>query len=166
MSEWENYKISNNSIIIENPSCINLHIKIVKKYFHEDHFSFDSKNDRVEIPFERFNIYKDEVFINNKKLNLDSYKLDEDKFFDEKYLTNKLINSGSRSYNNDEIFFVCINLIYIMPVESPYYGSLLTIASYRIIDDIESRKCFINDLHAKKNHYDQNLNYSCPNNVR
>jgi len=146
---FENEKISDNSI--------ELYCAQEKK-----DFSLSNKEGNIflNVEFIDFNIYEDvTLVIGEKKIILNSifknYKLSIDKLRDEKYMTNSIVNASSRGFNNDEIFFVAYNALNIIDKSNHFFGAMVTLLSYRILENPNERSWLIGRLLKEKVEFDK-----------
>lgn len=115
---------------------------------------------------ESFDIFKDKIEVNGTNVDFSKYILCDQNYYNDYYMTESIVNAGARKYTEDELFFVIKNNIKRLPYDCPYLGAMLTIISYRIIDDIDNRKYMIDDIISLKKKYDLTFDENNPHSIR
>lgn len=166
MIEVQKIIVSNDSLNIQfrSESCPMIHIKSEGTV----EWSVDNKNDAyiLYVDFKFFDPEFDQICIGDFVVDLSKYVVDRNKFHDDVYMTNMLINAASRNLSPDELFFVASKALGKIPNDSPYLGALITLLSYRIIDDIGGRSFIFEDVLAKKLKFDDFFDKENPHSLR
>jgi len=121
---------------------------------------------QLNVDIRTYNYLEVELFINDYQVHLDKYYLDESKFYDDFYMTETLINASARNLSPDEIFFVGLAYIRKIPSDSPYLGALITLLSYRVLDDINERAYLFDAVYEQKKLFDSSINATNPHSIR
>ena len=131
---------------------------------HVMDFDCTVRDDNVEISteVENFNAITQtlEILDGKNVISLDSafdrYRLDPQQVDSHRYMTINLFGAGTRSLDNDDIFYMCYCYLLALPVQNQFYGGLITLLSFRIADDMENRSRYVDDLlSAHKTFLDQ-----------
>ena len=131
----------------------------------------DKQNIAIKINIKDMSIYDDLIYADGKiELNLSSafekYKLSRDLLEDEAYVTGAIINAATRGLNNSELFFMAYNALAIFPEKNHFYGSLVTLISYKYLEAPECRGWVVRVLLGAKNRFDSSADSYAPNSVR
>jgi hypothetical protein len=121
---------------------------------------------KIKFHVEKIDIFKDVIEVNNTLVDFKKYILCNKSYYNDYYMTESIVNAGARKYTNDELFFLIKNNIEHIPYDCPYLGAMLTIISYRIIDDIENRKYLIERLIHLKKEFDAKFDENNPHSIR
>lgn len=87
----------------------------------------------------------------------DKFKLDLLRLNDENYLNEVLFAAPTRQLKETEFFFQLINLIDKFSPDNKFLGGVITLINYRIAEDFEFLKCFIEFLLPLKTNYDESI---------
>lgn len=125
----------------------------------------------IEVNINDFSIYDDlRLILKEDELNLtdalSKYRLDVNKLSDEFYVTGAIINAATRGMENNELFFVAYNALAVMPLNNHFYGSLITLISYKYLEAPEHRDWVLSVLMASKVSFDEAVKYCTPNIAR
>lgn len=126
----------------------------------------ESNGFKMKLPIRSFDLFKTDIFIDENQVDFERYKLCKEKYYNDFYMTESFVNAGARSFNNDELFFLIKNNINNIPYDCPYLGSMLTIISYRIIDDIQNREYLVENIINLKRNFDTKINDANPHSIR
>ncbi|QHG63840.1 hypothetical protein [Pseudomonas putida] len=125
----------------------------------------------VEVNIKDFSIYEDLVVCSESdEVSLSDvflkYRLDCDRLSDEFYVTGAIVNASTRGLTNNELFFVAYNALSIMPSANHFYGSLITLISYKYLEAPEYRGWILDVLVEAKKGFDSAVDRTLPNVVR
>lgn len=167
MGNSMNVIIQNNDVYIEIGKCGNPTIEINGAPLASSH-EIVSESDlfKIKIPIKAFDIFQSEITVNGNLVDFEKYKLCKDNYYNDFYMTESIVNAGARKFTNDELFFLIKNNINQLPHDCPYLGSMLTIISYRIIDDIEQREYLVENIIELKRKFDTKINDANPHSIR
>ncbi|PIF20674.1 hypothetical protein [Candidatus Pantoea floridensis] len=118
------------------------------------------------IQIDAIDIFESIISVNEIDVNFDKFILDKNNYFNDDYMTESIVNAGARKFTNDELYFLVKNNIKKIPLNCPYLGAMLTIISYRIIDDLDKRKNIIDDIVCLKRKYDAAVDDTNPHSIR
>ena len=133
---------------------------------------FDIKDNLiVTVPIDAFSIYeKNSLLIDGEEIDVGflfkNYKLDLSKVNDEFYMTRSLVNAASREYNKDEIFFVALNALRVVKKDNHFFGALITLLCYRVLEQPDSRGWIVDSLFEEKRKFDNSEITLTPNRSR
>lgn len=167
MSDFFEINVKGNNLIIDVSSDVPPEV-----FFEDDEnvvWSIEKLSEskfQLNINLLSFNFLNNELRVNNKVVEFENYRIDESKFFDDYYMTQLLVNAATRKFSSDELFFVIVNYLDRVPEHSPYLGAMITILSYRVIDNIEGRSGLFEKILYAKNVYDEKFDTSSPHAVR
>ena len=161
-----NILIDKNLICIDVDTNIEPEIKLNNKHADDLELIKTDSGYRVKLLISSFDIFENNVEINGSTVNFNKYILCDNNYYNDYYMTETFVNAGARKFTNDELFFLIKNNIHKIPYDSPYLGSMLTIASYRIIDDLENRRYLIDELIHLKRMFDDNFDENNPHSIR
>ena len=83
-----------------------------------------------------------------------------------RFVTNNIFSSGARKYNNNDMWFLLLKNLTIIPSDSHFIGGFITTLSYRLMEDFENRSFIIKHLINIKKFYDLNSDISLPSHSR
>lgn len=131
----------------------------------------DGQRLSVELNIKDFNVYEDLVVCSEShEISLGNafskYRLDRAKLGDEYYVTATIIDASTRGLSNNELFFVAHNALSIMPSANHFYGSLITLISYKYLEAPEYRGWILPVLVEAKSRFDNSVDVMLPNVVR
>ncbi|MGL5602836.1 MAG: hypothetical protein ACRDD5_18390 [Silvania sp.] len=159
--------INKNDLYIELDKCENPDIKIKGTPLTTPHeIIIHEDTCKIKIPIKSIDIFKSEILVNGIPVDFEKYKLCRESYYNDFYMTESIVNAGARKFTNDELFFLIKNNINNIPHDCPYLGSMLTIISYRIIDDIENRDYLVEEIVNLKRHFDSKVNDTNPHSIR
>lgn len=159
--------VNKNDLYIELEKCESLDIKIKGTPLTSPYEIIkDADAFKIKIPIKSFDIFQSEIIVNEVPVNFEKYMLRNDSYYNDFYMTEHFVNAGARKFTDDELFFLIKNNINNIPFDCPYLGSMLTIISYRIIDDIENRDYLVEDIIKLKRNFDAKINDANPHSIR
>lgn len=162
-----NIVIQKNDLYIELGPCDNPNVEIEGVPLTSAYEIISDDNMcKIKIPVRAFDIFQSEIRINDNLVNFEKYKLHNDSYYNDFYMTESIVNAGARKFTNDELFFLIKNNINNIPHDCPYLGSMLTIISYRIIDDIQNREYLVEDIINLKRNFDAKISDTNPHSIR
>lgn len=158
--------VEGNSLKITFTSLERSEIKI--KDLSQDNYRVAIDNNQYEILLDtkNFNIEDNLILVNDTVLTLEKYKLDLSKVNDDFYMTERLINASSRNLTPDELFLICFSYLEKIPSTCSYLGAIITLLSYRVLDDIDNRSFIFEKLLEAKKNYDKNFDNNNPHGIR
>lgn len=159
--------IQKNDIYIELGKCENPTFEVNGTPLTSAHeIISEGENYKIKIPVKAFDIFHSEIIVNGHKIDFEKFKLCKENYYNDYYMTESIVNAGARKFTNDELFFLIKNNINNIPHDCPYLGSMLTIITYRIIDDIDNRNYLIDDIIKLKMKFDTKVDDTNPHSIR
>lgn len=160
------FSVEGNSLKITFTSLEKSEIKI--KNLSQESYRVVKNNNQYEVLLNTttFNIEDNVILVNDIPLTLEKYRLDLSKVNDDFYMTERLINASSRNLTPDELFLICFSYLDKIPSTCSYLGSIITLLSYRVLDDVDKRSVIFEKLLKAKKSYDQNFDNNNPHSIR
>ncbi|MER5173984.1 hypothetical protein [Thioclava kandeliae] len=113
---------------------------------------FDGETLELSTAIEKFNIASHRLIIETNDGPIDTeesfarFRLDLNQVDNHAYMTQNLFGAGIRSLPTDDLFYLCLCHLDILPHSNQFYGGLITLSAFRIAEDIENRSNFTDAL--------------------
>ena len=116
------------------------------------------------LSIKEFNPNVDKITINDVEYNaqLKHVVITPEKLVEHSYYHDNFLNPRNRK----DFYYKCLAALECMDVKNPYMGSLITLLSYRIAENLKARRDKVDNLIVLKGKYDKNIDTNFPISTR